>query len=107
MLVKKIVESMKLKKLLIFLIYGVQIGFILGLVRAIKIISSQNYFSYKLHRLIFFSLIDSINRGIIYSLITIVLLILLIKIIIFIWTKLFSPFFEFKITRKKRIESLT
>jgi len=97
---------MKLKKLLIFLIYGVQIGFILGLVRAIKIISSQNYFSYKLHRLIFFSLIDSINRGIIYSLITIVLLILLIKIIIFIWTKLFSPFFEFKITRKKNLTPL-
>lgn len=97
---------MRFKNILKVLAFGVSIGFIFGLVSAIQLISSHKYFHYRMFRLILFYLTERINVGIIYGLIITILFILLLLIISFIWRKLFSPFFEVRITKIKKLTPL-
>jgi len=88
------------------MIFGISVGFIFGLVRAIQLISSHRYFRYELHHLILFELTENINRGTVYSLMVVIFSILIISAVSFIWRKLFSPFFEVRITQKKNLNPL-
>jgi len=88
------------------MILGISVGFVFGLVRAIQLISSHRYFRYELHHLIVFELAENINRGIVYSLIVVIFSILIISAVSFMWRKLFSPFFEVRITQKKKLNPL-
>jgi len=88
------------------MIFGISVGFIFGLVRAIQLISSHKYFRYDLHRLILFELTENINRGTVYGLMVVLFSILIISAVSFIWRKLFSPFFEVRITQKKKLNLL-
>lgn len=97
---------MKLKSIIRVIIFGISVGFIFGLVKAIQLISSHKYFHYGLHRLILFKLADSINRGIIYSLIIVISFILLIRGFSYIWKKLFFPFFEVRVIKKNKLTPL-
>ena len=97
---------MKLKSTLKVMIWGTSIGFIFGLVKAICLISSHNYFHYRLHHLILFKLTENINRGIIYGFIIAISFTLLIKATSFIRKKLFLPFFELRLIKKKKLTPL-
>jgi arylsulfatase A-like enzyme len=97
---------MKLKSIIRVMIFGISVGFIFGLVRAIQLISSHKYFRYDLHRLILLELTDNINRGTVYGLMVVIFSILIISAVSFIWRKLFSPFFEVRITQKKKLNPL-
>lgn len=88
------------------MIFGISVGFIFGLVRAIQLISSHRYFRYELHHLILLELTENINRGILYGLIVMIFSILIISAVSFIWRKLFSPFFKVRITQKKKLNPL-
>jgi len=59
-----------------------------------------------LHRLILFNLADSINRGILYGLIIVIIFTLAIRAAYFIRKKLFSAFFEVKVVKKKKLTPL-
>jgi arylsulfatase A-like enzyme len=86
--------------------FGISVGFIFGLVKAIFPIHSHRYFSYGLYRLILLDLTDNINRGILYGLIAVVIAALAIKAADIIRKKLFSAFFEVKVIKKKRLTPL-
>lgn len=97
---------MRLKGFIKFMICGISIGFVFGLVRAIQLISSHKYLRYELHRLILFEMTDNINRGILYGLILVIIFTLAIKVTYFIRKKLFSAFFEVKVIKKKKLTPL-
>lgn len=59
-----------------------------------------------MHNIILSKLTGSINRGIVYGLIIAVSVFLLIKTVSFIWQKLFAPFFEVKVIKKKKLTPL-
>ena len=99
-------KLMKLKSVIRVMIFGISVGFIFGLVRAIQLISSHRYFRYELHHLILSELTENINRGTVYSLMVVIFSILIISAVSFIWRKLFSPFFEVRITQKKKLNPL-
>lgn len=88
------------------MILGISVGFIFGLVRAIQLISSHRYFHYELHHLILSELTENINRGTVYCLMVVIFSILIISVVSFIWRKLLSPFFEVRITQKKKLNPL-
>jgi arylsulfatase A-like enzyme len=88
------------------MIFGISVGFIFGLVKAVLLICSNKYFYYRLHRLILFNLTDDINRGIIYGLIIAVIFILAIKVAYLIRKKLLSAFFEVKVIKKRNLTPL-
>ena len=88
------------------MIFGISIGFIFGLIKTIQLISSHRYFRYELHHLILFELTENINRGTVYGLMVVIFSILIIKAVSFIWRKLFSPFFEVRITQKKKLNPI-
>ncbi len=85
---------------------GISIGLIAGLVRAIFLIFSHQYFAYRLHRLTLLNLTDGINRGIIYGLIIAVIVTLATEAAYFIRKKLLSAFFEIKFIKKKKLTPL-
>lgn len=91
---------MKIKTVLKLFMLGASIGFLSGVAQAIRIISSHRYFQYRMSRLILFQLTASANRGIILGIGTTALFILLILILSLIWRKVFSLYFEFKLSRK-------
>jgi arylsulfatase A-like enzyme len=95
-----------MKRLAGILKFGISVGFIFGLVKAVLLIHSNRYLSYGLYRLILFDLTDNINRGILYGLIAVVIAVLAIKAADIIRKKLFSAFFEVKVIKKKRLAPL-
>jgi len=97
---------MKLKGVIRVMIFGISVGFIFGLVKAICLIFSHKYLYYKLDRLILFNLTDNINRGILYGLIIAITFTLSIKGTYFIWKKFFSTYFEVKVIKKKKFAPL-
>jgi arylsulfatase A-like enzyme len=86
--------------------FGISVGFIFGLVKAIFPVHSNRYFSYGLYRLILLDLTDNVNRGILYGLIAAVIAVLAIKAADIIRKKLFSAFFEVKVIKKKSLAPL-
>lgn len=105
---KAIVNSVDrhIKSIIRVMIFGISVGFIFGLVKAIGLISSQKYFYYRQYRLLLFDLTDRINRGIFYSLIIVITFTILKKCISFIWKKFFSAFFEVRVMKKKKLTPL-
>jgi len=97
---------MKLNNFLKVLLLGLFIGLIYGLTKAILLISSQAYLQHRMHNLIFFELTRNINAGVISTLALSLIGTLLVLLTSFIWRKLFSPFLEFRVSKKKKLTPL-
>jgi len=97
---------MKSKIILKILAAGIIGGFFGGLVKALRVSLSHQYFHYRMHRLILFDLTEFMNKGIIIGLGISILLILFIGSISFLWKKFLSPYLDFKIKTKKEMTSL-
>jgi len=97
---------MKLKHILKILLFGACAGFFFGLVKAAGVISSNEYFHYRLFRLILFELTENINKGMIYGYAATVIFILLIETFFFIWRRILSGFVEIRVIQKNKLTPL-
>ncbi len=97
---------MKPKTVLKIFAVGIIGGFFSGLVKALQVSLSHQYFHYRMHRLILFNLTEFMNKGVIIGLGISIVLILFIGFVLFLRKKFLSPYFDFKIMTKKETTPL-
>ncbi len=92
---------MKPKTALKIVAAGIIGGFIIGLVQALQVSLSHQYFHYRMYRLILFNLTAFMNKGVLIGLGISIVLILFIGFVSYLRKKILLPYFDFKITTKK------
>ena len=94
---------MRLKTMLNFLYWGVIAGFLYGVITAIIHIHSHLYISQKMYRLIIYSFVSYLNKGILYGLLLFTAIIILSLMGSFFSKVILTPLFEFKARKKKKL----
>ncbi len=97
---------MRLKTILTLFCWAVIFGFIYGIVAGLIHIQSNLYLSQKMYRLIIFSFVTSLNRGILIGVVIAAALIALTWGGIFFSKAILASLFELKITKKRKLAPL-
>jgi arylsulfatase A-like enzyme len=97
---------MRPKTMLNFLYWGVMAGFLYGVITAIIHIHSHLYISQKMYRLIIYSFVSYLNKGILYGLLLFTAIILSGLMGNFFFKVILTPLFEFKAKKKKKLMPL-
>jgi len=89
-----------------FLYWGVMAGFLYGVITAIIHIHSHLYISQKMYRLIIYSFVSYLNKGILYGLLLFTAIIISGLMGNFFFKIILTPLFEFKAKKKKKLMPL-
>lgn len=83
--------------------WGVGAGFLYGIITSIIHIQSHLYIPQKMYRLIFYSFVSHLNRGVLFGLLLAVTVII-VKLLGNLFSRvILTPLFEFKATKKKKL----
>ena len=83
--------------------WGVAAGFLYGFITAIIHIQSHLYISQKMYRLIIYSLVSHLNKGVLFGLLLATAIISLYLVGSFFSRVILTPLFEFKAKKKKKL----
>ena len=97
---------MRPKTIINFLFWGIIAGFFYGVIQAIVHIHSHLYFSQKMYRLIIYSFVSHLNKGILFGLLLAAAIIILNILGSLFLRVLLTPLFEFKAKKKKKLMPL-
>lgn len=97
---------MKSKIVVKILTVGILGGFFGGLVKTLQVSLSQQYFHYRMHRLILINLTRFMNKGFTIGLGISIVLILVIGLVSFLWKRILSSYLDFNLTIKKETTPL-